>query len=69
MIKYYLIPEEFANEWNGYSVGVNVFNSLRVSNSIMWAAAINSKNEFPQIDFSAFEIVEDVEFEEGNLVL
>lgn len=63
------MTEQQALELNGYQVGVNVFNAAKLADSDMWAVHSNAKNEFPELDLSEFEGVEDVEFEEGNLVL
>jgi len=58
MIKYYLVTDEFANTWNGYKNGVNIFNSFKIVGEDMWYVSISTKKEFPEIDFSEFEIVD-----------
>lgn len=59
------MTEEQALELNGYQVGVNVFNAAKLKDSELYAVHSNAKNEFPELNLSELEEVEDVEFEEG----
>jgi hypothetical protein len=59
------MTEQQAQEFNGHRNGVNVFNAAKLADSDMWAVHSNAINEFPELDLSEFEGVEDVEFEEG----
>jgi hypothetical protein len=61
-MSYLLMTEEQALELNGYQVGVNVFNAAKLKDSELYAVHTNAKNDFPELDLSEFEEVEEVEF-------
>jgi len=58
------MTEEQALELNGYQVGVNVFNAAKLADSDMWAVHINAINEFPELQLTGLDVLEEVEFEQ-----
>jgi hypothetical protein len=58
------MTEEQALELNGYQVGVNVFNAAKLKDSELYAVHSNAKNEFPELQLTGFDVLEEVEFEQ-----
>jgi hypothetical protein len=58
------MTEQQAQDFNGYQVGVNVFNPAKLKDSELYAVHSNAKNEFPELQLTGFDVLEEVEFEQ-----